>query len=44
MEEVAVEPVALDRLAAVLPPDRQARLAANAERARAGFGLERCGT
>jgi len=38
MEEVAVESVALDRLAAVLPPDRQARLAANAERARAGFG------
>jgi trehalose synthase len=38
MEEVAVEPVALDRLAGILPPDRAARLAANAERARAGFG------
>jgi hypothetical protein len=26
MEEVAVEPVALDRLAAILPPERAARL------------------
>ncbi len=38
MEEVAVESVSLDRLAAVLPPARRTRLAANAERARAGFG------
>ena len=38
MEEVAVESLSLDRLAAVLPPERRARLAENAERARAGFG------
>ena len=38
MEEVDVEPVALDRLAAILPPDRAARLQASAVRARASFG------
>ena len=33
-----MRPVSLDRLAAVLPADRAARLAANAQRARARFG------
>ena len=38
MEEVDVEPVSLDRLAAILPPDRASRLEASAVRARASFG------
>ena len=38
MEEVDVEPVSLDRLTAILPPDRAARLEASAVRARASFG------
>jgi trehalose synthase len=38
MEEVDVAPVSLDRLADILPPDKAARLQANAVRARASFG------
>ena len=38
MEEVHVEPVSLDRLAAILSPDRAARLRASAVQARASFG------
>lgn len=38
MEEVEVEGVSLDRLAAILPPDRAARLESSAVRAREGFG------
>ena len=38
MEEVDVEPVSLDRLTAILPPDRASRLEASAVRARASFG------
>jgi trehalose synthase len=38
MEEVLVQPLALDRLASILPADRTARLMAAAERARATFG------
>src|SRR6476659_1185899 len=38
MEEVHVEPVSLDRLAAILPQDRAGRLRASAVRARASFG------
>jgi trehalose synthase len=38
MEEVVVEPVSLDRLAAILPSDRAARLEVSAARARATFG------
>ena len=38
MEEVHVEPVSLDRLAAILSPDRAGRLRASAVRARASFG------
>jgi trehalose synthase len=38
MEEVVVEPVSLDRLAAILPSDRAARLGVSVVRARAAFG------
>jgi trehalose synthase len=38
MEEVEVAPVSLDRLAEILPPEKAARLQANAVRARASFG------
>jgi trehalose synthase len=38
MEEVDVAPVALDRLAGILPTAKAARLEANAVRARASFG------
>ena len=38
MEEVIVRPISLERLAAILPADRAARLEAAAERARATFG------
>ena len=38
MEEVHVEPVSLDRLAAILSQDRAGRLRASAVRARASFG------
>ena len=38
MEEVIVRQISLGRLAAILPDDRAARLAAAAERARASFG------
>jgi trehalose synthase len=38
MEEVMVRPISLERLAAILPDDRAARLAGAAERARATFG------
>lgn len=38
MVAVEVEPVSLVRLAAILPPDRAARLEASAVRARGSFG------
>ncbi len=38
MEEVDIQPVPLDRLAALLSPERAEHLAASAERARASFG------
>jgi trehalose synthase len=38
MEEVVVQPLAFDRLAAILPAERAERLMAAAERARATFG------
>ncbi len=38
MEEVTVQPVSFERLAAILPDDRAGRLAAAAEQARATFG------
>jgi trehalose synthase len=38
MEEVIVRPIPLERLAAILPDERAARLAAAADRARATFG------
>ena len=38
MEEVEVQPVSLERLAAVLPPERMARLEESASRARTSFG------
>lgn len=38
MEEVTVQPLPLDRLAAILPGDRADRFMAAAERARAAFG------
>src|SRR6187551_1428756 len=38
MEEVLVRPISLQRLAAILPEDRAARLAVAAERARSTFG------
>jgi trehalose synthase len=38
MEEVVVQPLSFDRLAAILPADREQRLMDTAERARAAFG------
>src|SRR5215204_4846487 len=38
MEEVIVRPISLERLAAILPDDRAARLASAATKARATFG------
>ena len=38
MKEVIVRPISVERLAAILPDERAARLAAAVERARAAFG------
>src|SRR6478752_3784103 len=38
VEEVEVQPVSLERLATVLPPERMERLGASASRARTSFG------